>query len=197
MWDRLFDYVVQQWNVLTAAPLAFGVLFVVGVVIGWMACRKFLEERMAVMQQRLDDYQERLGLAPTDQTAYSKMTNRELRQATLDLIPKLRAFQHEIESKDRIMSIREHSRISTLPEAERSQAFQQYSLSLISQQQNRTLEFQTRYRASAIALRDELLRRLPEQKPLNLPALDHGMLAGVHPVGEAADYLERLAKLLP
>jgi hypothetical protein len=117
------------------------------------------------MQQRLSDYQERLGLAPKDHTI--------------------------------AMLVEQHRRIGNLAEAERNPAFQQNVLATVSQSQLRNMEFQRNYRASAIALRDELLKRLPERKPEMLPALDYGMLAGVSPVGHVADYLERLAKLLP
>jgi hypothetical protein len=197
MLEKLIDYLLREWAVLTQAPLAFALLTAFGVAIGWIAARKFLEERISVMQQRLSDYQERLGLAPKDQTTYSKMTNRELRQATVELVPKLRTFQQQVEHRDTMAVLEQHQRISGLSEPERNQAFQQNMLATVSQSQLRNMEFQRNYRASAIALRDELLRRLPEQRPEMLPALDYGMLAGVTPVGQVADYLERLAKLLP
>jgi hypothetical protein len=62
-------------------------------------------------------------------------------------------------------------------------------------------EFRSRYMPEASALRDEMSRRLgifpPYSPDHRTVALDYGMLAGVSPLSDAADYLEALARRLP
>jgi hypothetical protein len=67
--------------------------------------------------------------------------------------------------------------------------------------ENRTGIFNERLRPTALALRDEMRSRLGMVTPVERTergaiALDYGMLAGVSPVGEIADMLERLARQL-
>jgi hypothetical protein len=60
------------------------------------------------------------------------------------------------------------------------------------------ITFLTDLRPAAIAMCHELWRRL-EMPPAfhGLPVAFHGMLAGVNPMTELADYLEKLARRLP
>ncbi|WP_271300618.1 hypothetical protein [Sphingomonas sp. CV7422] len=72
---------------------------------------------------------------------------------------------------------------------------------MMAQSAQDTAEFNERFRPEALALRHEMQRRLggrytPAHRHTAV-ALDHGMLAGVNPVDEAAAYLEDMARQLP
>lgn len=168
-----------------------------GVSLGWLIASKFYEERIAVLTLRISDYQERLGLVAKDLTTYSKMTHKELRQATLLLVQQLREFQQQIEHNNPTNKLISEQRASNLSENERQQRFQTVTSEILSFSQSSNLEFQRDYQARAKVLGDELRKRLPKQKMMVPTALEHGTLAGVRPVGEVATYLESLAKLLP
>lgn len=200
MLERAFDYLLKEWSVIKQAPLAFIVCVLLGACLGWFLGKSFYAERIEVISQRIEDFQERLGLVPKDRTAYSKMTNRELRAATLELVARLREFEQTVEVDDRDSYLAQFNDMrNAKTEEERTNIWQHQNQALSQRSFQRQFEFGQNYRADALLLRDEMLRRLPKQPKEQRPivALDRGMLGGIRPVGEAADYLERLAKLLP
>lgn len=61
-------------------------------------------------------------------------------------------------------------------------------------------QFNGEFRPDALAVREEMLRRIDPRNIPTLPvdvALDHGMLAGHHPVTDAANNLESILRRLP
>lgn len=195
--EKLFEYLISEWVVLQQAPIAFLLSIVVGLGCGWFAASKFYKERLSVQETRISDYQERLGLVPPDRTAYSKLTNKELQKLALELVDKLHEFQGRIKREDRALSDQRWASIVNANDSERDQRFQQYVAMSSIKHDERQLEFQRDYRAQAIGLRDEIVKRLPVQQSKTVIALDYGMLAGPSPIGDIAVHLEHISRLLP
>ena len=67
--------------------------------------------------------------------------------------------------------------------------------------QEETAIFIMGLRPEVLNVKDELMQRIPKSvevpnEYLNLSALDNGMLAGVNPIGETADYIDFLTRSL-
>ncbi|KOF14599.1 hypothetical protein AC244_26580 [Ensifer adhaerens] len=83
-----------------------------------------------------------------------------------------------------------------------SRSWEEETQKLLEESDRQRHEWQTTLQPVAIALRDELLRRTSRNgdtsssydKMTTAATFEHGMLAGVSPLGEAALYLEKLAR---
>jgi hypothetical protein len=89
---------------------------------------------------------------------------------------------------------------------ERHRVWEESTKRLTQLSAERDFIFQSKYLSEARTLRTEMLRRVPDivvgknpmdQNSMGIRVLDSGMLAGVHPLYAAADYLESLARTLP
>jgi hypothetical protein len=134
-----------------------------------------------------------------------EMANPQLKQATIDLAMDLRELQRK---HDDTSDLRYNQRLTAMQDAqtkeERQRVWQEQNLQDSVAQSEIKYEFE-RLRVQGIALREELVRRLqvpPSQQGDDLEnyariTLDDGMLAGVSPLRNLADYLEGLAVPLP
>ncbi len=135
-------------------------------------------------------------------TEYGALNNVQLQNAAFKLANDLRELEaqeqaEEYQSGDaRMSAIR---RATT--EVEKSGIWDQYN----NLDEQRRLTYQTRFRkeffGAAVALRDELLLRIPDSSRIKpqypIFALDNGSLAGASPLAEVATYIEALARRLP
>jgi hypothetical protein len=135
-----------------------------------------------------------VSLSPDD-TATSKLSNRDLRKRLLDLADQARDLQSRISTANTTALSAQRDEMRQATEEERSRIWNRHTDADSERRNLRHQEF-SQLRPEAILLRDEALKRLPPQPHELLVALDHGTLAGPKPVGEVAEYLERLAKLL-
>jgi len=135
--------------------------------------------------------------AKTRTTTLSRMTNKELRAASEKLISELRLFTSQREQQDRIRSDRHRQQmIDAKSDEERKRIWAaQTSETLTGISLNS--EYEEKFEATTILLRDELLLRLPEN------STDPGLLILYkHPTNtmvlrELIQHLERLSKSLP
>lgn len=130
-----------------------------------------------------------------------QFTNAQLRDAALDLARRLREFQVQIKGESsRLYDSRQQQMMAAdkIGEEEVRRVHLKTAVE-IEQLNARQLAAYGPLKAEAQNMRTQLLNRLPPQpapKQWELIALEHGALAGPNPVGEVADYIERLARLL-
>ncbi len=135
---------------------------------------------------------------------YEAMTNQELQDETLKFIAELRGFNNQKRMEDRIASDRLWNERVNAPKEKQNELWQKQGTEYTARHSSLEAEYNLRFRGTALSLRAELRKRVPElaktlesgpnrQKIL----LDYGMFAGVDPVGDAADYIDQLARGLP
>lgn len=145
--------------------------------------------------------QSRTNPTPLSVDNLSQLPSNEMRRRVQELVSGMRTFEAGIEAiQDRISGERFAGGVTTTEE-QRQAAWTESNRRDSEARQNARSEFEARFRPMALALREEMCRRLGFFPPFppdhHAVALDYGMLAGVHPIGEAAAYLERLARGLP
>jgi len=128
-------------------------------------------------------------------------SNNQLRDFTANVVKRMRdlSYKHkqirDQESAKDWALIRENR--NDLQKA--AEIWNQETEEIVQEHTNLEYEFKTNILGDAIYARDELLSRIanPPQQSADLSAAAfRGFLAGADPVGEAANYLERLAKQL-
>jgi hypothetical protein len=225
MLEKLYGVVEKNWDKFTEAPLIFLLPLVAGAVIGWIVKKTIaqghidallarietlnerLTSREVIYNERLkgkDDvlaeYRERLKIAPTDQTAYSRLTNAELRQKALSFADKLRGYENSKESEQDERRMRYHQQMRAAnSDEERKHLFNQESDQTIAASPEFHAHYNKVFRADAILLRDEIQSRLPETvRNIHLVTLDSYDFP-VNDFGVQAIIvdIERLAKSLP
>jgi hypothetical protein len=158
---------------------------VIGVALGWVAANRRSRDRMDKQDRRIQqltteetDLRERLRIAPRVDK-YDTANNAELKAAARAFIARLQAFNAWAQETQRLGS---------------TQARLGDAADKISS------EFQTKFRAEGISLRNELRRRVPKQALAGpvpfVAAWDFGVLAGANPIGDAITELQRLVDLL-
>ena len=83
----VIEYVKTEMGGPFKCPAAVLLLILGGDVVGWAFANLLYRERLAFAHDRNANYQERLGLVPRDHTAYSKLTDRELKGAPIQSLP--------------------------------------------------------------------------------------------------------------
>jgi len=140
----------------------------------------------------------------TRKTYEAKMlSNKELYDATIDVVKKMRAFgqKRRLESEQQMNASMAAMR-KAASEAERSKLWTEETNNSVAAYYRTDTEFRTSILSDAVYVRNELLRRkIPEPPPNPMRSsmvqmVFTGSLAGPYPEFEAADYLEQMAKQL-
>jgi hypothetical protein len=121
-----------------------------------------------------------------------------LREETLQLATEMKSFEAGSD-REFVTTLATPLPIQVGTEAERDEAFDRESKSLVERHLLTARAYRERFYRPARALRDELRKRLgirnTTREP-SLPALDDGVLDGAKPITEAANYLAALARRL-
>jgi hypothetical protein len=179
--DKILDHILAEWTVVRESPEASLLCFALGIAVAWKIASKHFEERFSVLTQRITDYQERLGIAPRDNTAYSKLTNKEVKERMLRLVESLRELHQRISAESKQAMDSMFSQIRQAKTAEESRAIRDRQIAGDAARRNtQDIEF-AKFRTDANLLRDEARKRIPKQPQELIVALDVGMLAGINP----------------
>jgi hypothetical protein len=128
----------------------------------------------------------------------SELSNLQIKIGVDNLVKKLRAFGTKAK-------MRQAEQISGRPhffnktEEERLAIWNEQNAKYVAISEELASEFNNVYRPEALAYRDDMRRRLGIIDPktdYRDVALEHGMLAGVNPINDAANALEKLAREL-
>lgn len=156
------------------------------------------EQAQHRLQQTLDDLVSQLAPLPTGQLRnWNQATNTAIKIEVQRLAAVMQEFGRRIKQE----RISHNTYRMATDEQQRLAAFLDFSERSAAQSAAQVADFNEQFRPGALALRDEMRRRLgilPSRHAMQQSvALDYGMLAGPDPVIEAAIEIQRLAQQLP
>lgn len=148
--------------------------------------RVALKESSAV---KITQPPEKAAKVPRDtRTAYSRLSNRQLKDSTLRLVVEMRSFLgNERSGFDSILYSYKGPPSN----------WNEYTSALSRVSTHTNLEYDRRFKVESILLRDELLSRLPKQPRDQYLAVMYEHPTNFIGMGEVIDDLEKLAKSLP
>lgn len=201
---EFIEYLQREWVTVSAAPSTFVLIAVLVCGLAYAASRwrhvgiiELLRERLAAKDQQLDEYRERLHLAPAVGSAFAKQSHKELQIETLKFVASLREWLALRREQD---SQRQHQQWAAMAhatdEALKKHLWDAHTGELIRLSTTLNNEYDSKFKVKAIVLRDELMSRVPHPDP---KAHSHQMYE--HPtnpigMGTVADDLEHMARLL-
>jgi hypothetical protein len=191
-WLRLF---YEQWG----APyprFSLAIMFLVGglfLAITWHTIGKSYHDT---------EVQKRVALNRLDKTAFAKLTNQELKKEVSDFLSLLRGFNEGVyraqPKQDRDAEMKEYYAAKT--DEDRGEIATRHTNAYQKEYERwRTemvLEYERNFRAKALVLRDELMRRIPESVAGKRYTIIYENLAGPSPLADIATDLEGLSMLL-
>jgi len=209
----ILEHAAKEWALIKGAPSTAFILLASDFVLLLVAFKwryagqiESLAGQNNLLRDQVADYRERLGLAPPDKTAYSKLTNREVKKAVADFVSKLRNFADRAEGSNhnRRDPFRNEIRIAaeqSKTDAERQEIYRKsmdhYMQDSIAWHRAVEVEYQRDYKSLALISRDEMLNRLPPQSQPPMRFIIYEALAGPSPLEDIITDLQRLAALLP
>jgi hypothetical protein len=209
--DVLLNLVRTEWATLSSAPWSFALLLAASFGAAFGICRwayhsqheaskeklDVLKERLASKDDQLDDYRERLGLAPSTGSKFSKLTHRELQEYTLKFVEGVRSwFAQRDEENRRIADQQWHALTRAQTEEKKHQLWEAHSSTLSNGLFSLIKEFEQKFKIDAVLLRDELLARLPASERDQTSERRYEMPVNTFCIRTITDDLERKAKTL-
>jgi hypothetical protein len=218
--NQFLDFLKNEWNTVTGAPLSFVTLVIISVVIAYTACRwrysgviETLREKLGLEKDRLsaekdrinakdsqlDEYRERLHLVPAQGREYSKLTHAELKAKGLGLVSEIRGWFATTEANTRkVADSQWRAMTQAKTEEDKQRLWNAHTNTQTQGLFGMMAEFEKRFKVDAILLRDEMNSRLPDEIKQET---ESSRSRYEHPVNtfcirEVSDDLERKAKSL-
>ena len=174
-----FTRLSSQIKIIREHLLLFGLIF----ALGWLA-------GLAVMKWRPADLSGRMG--------YRDLSNNDLSNKALKLVHELRALAGEMTAADEQIRTRcDKQDEATKTEPEKKQLRQSCNDESLKALQAFLVQYEDKYKAEVLILREEMLYRLPELRHKTAPPILASHPTNALGLGEVASSLEVLAKLLP
>lgn len=199
-----FEFFREHWNTFKKFRWTFLSLALIVASIAYNAAAwryqgiiESVHERLALKDEQLQSYKNRLDLTPTYNSASSRLSNTDLKNRSIKLVKTLRdALEDFWEEQSR--SMRDYSARSyeAATEGEKNLLFREETNVLIRLNARLNAQYNREFKADAVLLRDEMLSRLSGQKTsINASTYEYP----VNPIGmeEVATDLEKLARNLP
>jgi hypothetical protein len=174
----------SRWRILKAYPASLLLIgFVVGLVLGWLVGSRTLLER--------------LPAAPAKDTAYSRLSNEQLRTRSLQLVSRIRELVRSFERDDRQLRVEADQKIGDTKSVEEQNRIRKTWLDLSDKLHAKYMDqYREQFWSEAVLLRDALTARLPARfGSQNAQLFLHP--TNILGVGQVANGLELLAKSLP
>lgn len=169
----------SQIITLRQHPLLIGLVFALGLLVG-----------MGIMKWRPADPSGRMG--------YRDLSNEDLSKKGLEMARALRALAREMMATDeKIRSRCDKQDESARTDQAKSQLRQSCNDDSLKTVQNFLVQYEDKYKAEVLILREEMLHRLPELRQKTAPPILASHPTNALGLGEVASSLEVLAKLLP
>lgn len=210
--ENIIEFIKNEWSTISSAPFTFIILFVLVFSLAYLASSwrhqgiiDLLRQQISGQKGRIEaqneqivEYRERLHLIPADATEFTKLTNKELQEKSLNLVQNLRTFLLEGEKNQReILFSGWRQNYKDLSKEELQKAWNEETRRSMMYYLKTNADYNDRFKVNAILLRDELLSRLPKgsKNERRYRTYEHP----TNPIGMemVADDLERMAKLLP
>ena len=155
----LVDSLKREWPVVTKAPAVMGMVALTAAIVAWSARGEWDPRLIEISKGEAEQARQRAGVYP-EFTRFSKLSNKELKDATYELVHKLGGFQ--IEFNEMLKSI-STAGVSSTEYDERDSALR--------------FRFEREFRPLGLALNEEILRRMPEKTEIKGPEIGAGALA--------------------
>ena len=180
----LVDFLKKEWSAITRAPLVMGMVALTVAIVTSFARGEWDRRLIEISKSEAEQARQRAGVYP-DFTRFSKLSNKELKDATNEIVRQLAGFQIAFDAMLKSIST---ARASSTEYDKRDNALK--------------FRFEREFRPLGLALREEILRRMPQKTEIKGPeigaaALDFGVMVGANPIGDTATYLQYIASLLP
>ena len=174
-----FISLMNQIKTIRQHPLLLGLFFVVGMLVG-----------AAIMSWRPTDPSSRMG--------YRELSNKDLADKGVAMGRALRALAREMMAADERLRSRCDSETELAKtEQAKNQLRQSCNDESLKATQNFLGQYEDKYKAEVLILREEMLHRLPELRQKTVPPILASHPTNALGLGEVASTLEVLAKLLP
>jgi hypothetical protein len=169
----------SQVKAIRQHPLLLGLFFVLGAIVG-----------AGITTWRPS--------GPSGRMGYRDLSNEELSDKGVAMARALRALARELMTADEKLRSR-CDRETELAKTEqaKNQLRQSCNDESLKATQNFLAQYEDKYKAEVLILREEMLHRLPELRPKTVPPVLASHPTNALGLGEVASTLEVLAKLLP
>jgi hypothetical protein len=174
----------SRWRILKPYPASLLVIgFFAGLVLGWLVGSRTLLEP--------------LGVAPAKDTAYSRLSNEELRSRSLQLVSRIRELIRAFEGQERQLRVEADQKIGHTKSAEEQNRIRKTWLDLSDKLHAKYMDqYRDHFWSEAVLLRSAIVGRLPPRfGSQNAQLFLHP--TNILGIGQVADALELLAKSLP
>lgn len=212
----VIDHLKSEWVFLKSSPVAFIITLLLCFVCSFFVMKwrydgiieqlherlELNKERLQIKNDQLDEYRQRLHLVPVSGTSFSRMSNKELKGKTLDVILGIREFLNKVKNEDRQISDQEWNKVvsarqSAKSEEDKERIWKSYSSKVYERILQREAQYYQNFKVDAILLRDEILSRLPKSVKNEKVYIYYERSFNIFETPLVADDLERLAKSLP
>lgn len=157
-----------------------------------------LETRIQSKEDLLNEYRERLHLTSKSSTAFSTMSNKELRNKTLEVVSSIRGYLEKIKNEDmRLFFLQSQEMQSTKNKAEQHQLWLKQTKKSSQNSLEQKLYYSRNFQTDTILLRDEILTRLPKGSKDNKLDIHYEHYTNQLSMTFMVNDLERIAKSLP
>lgn len=188
------DDLKREWTVVKRAPVSFVVFTIAAFLVGIYLQSGRIQSR----DEALRDYERKLGIVSPNQTVYSVLNNRELKQRTMNAVHGIRSFVGAAEGLAK-QDFADHVGATTTrapSPVEIDASWRTYQPALSLRFTETQTGFAARFKAEAVGCRNELLKRLNHalteaSRALYDSAADRREMAAI------ADDLNYLAQSLP
>ncbi len=201
---ELLEYLQKEWGTISAAPFTFFVACVLVAGLAYAASRwkhsaiiDLLRERIVAKDEQLDGYRESLHLVPAHGSEFSRLAHAALQKEALQFVSSLREWLGNRRSQDSESQNQQWLAMTNATnEEERKRLWDAQTTESIRSSTTLNNEYDSRFKAKAMVLRDELLTRVQHPEPKN--NAPHMYEHPTNPIGMGmvADDLERMARLL-
>jgi hypothetical protein len=180
----MLKWLRNRWRIIRGYPVTLLLIgLCAGLLAGWFAGSTSLFERVRV--------------SPSKATAYSRLSNQELRSRALELVSRIRDLVRSFDQEDRQLRSDADKRLGETKSPEEQNRIRKSWLDESDKLHAKYMEQYTeRFWSEAVLLRDTIVRRLPARSGSQTSQLflyPTNMLG----VGQVANGLELLAKSLP
>jgi hypothetical protein len=168
----------SQIKIIRQHPLLLGLFFVLGVLVG-----------AGITRWRPADPSGRMG--------YRELSNEDLSEKGVAMARALRDLAGEMMAADEKLRSRCDKENELASEQAKNQLRQSCNDESLKATQNFLAQYEDKYKAEVLILREEMLHRLPELRQKTVPPILASHPTNALGLGEVASTLEVLAKLLP
>lgn len=201
---ELLEYMSAEWAGLGKAPVTFFIGWAIVGALAYAAARwrfngviDVLRERLEGRNQLLEEYRERLHLAPARGSEFERMSHSELQNEATQLSAFIRTDLANVRLEEDRKMRQLQEEMSRAPDDEtRSALFRRIGDAGMESMTKLLAHYDLNYRTRAILLRDEMLARGAEVQGDGADLLLYQVPTNHFGLHHVADHLEALANQL-